>query len=183
MSQMKPRRLCRSWVIRSKWAAFSASFVGFSSMHAKPRSVSSQVRPLASDQIARTRSPGSQPAPEVTKLTVAQPPGPFARSAPHIAVGCEMKARHGFIWNAIVALDALPPLFAVGDIESAVGRDPNLPDGVSCDRHNAGTCLDRRLAGLELSGPDLERLVTVARGAKSPAIGHDPHPATGRPSR
>ena len=184
MSQMKPRRLCRSCVIRSKCAAFSASVMRFF-LDAGDTLDRSRARP-GSSRRTRWRGPVAgqpSPAPEVAKLAIAQPPGPFTRPAPHVAVGGEVKASHGLVGDAVVAIEALPPLLAVGDVDAAVGRDPDLPDAVGGDRHDAGTRLDSGLAGLELPGADLERLVAVARRAKSPAIGHDPDAAAGRPGR
>src|ERR1700679_2674373 len=99
---------------------------------------------------------------------------------PHIAVGGEVQAGHRLVRDAIAAVEALPPLLTVGDVEPETGRDPDVPDCVRGDRHDAGARLDRRLARFELLRPDLERLIGLARGAERPAISHDPDPAAGR---
>ena len=163
--------------MRLKCAAFSASVVGFSSMQAMPPSVSSQARRFASVQIARTWLPGSQAGPRSNENGRRAVAKPLRSCRPKRRRWVPGEGGHGLVGNAVGTVEAVPPVLAVGHIETTGGGDPDLADAVGGDRDHVRAGLDRRLARLELPGP------TSSGSNRSPAERKDPgssQPRSGR---
>ena len=120
-------------------------------------------RPPGSDQILLDPVAG-HPAltPEVAELAVAEPPGPFVGAGPDVAVGGEMKKADKLDGHAVAAVERLPPLFSVADVDAPRRGQPDLPQGIADDMVDPRERIDVMLAGLKNPRPNIERDIIAA---------------------